>query len=81
VILALFGAAIGALVAYAGFNGAVISTLGGSIWDSQLVYSLTVTPALVALAVSVACGLGLLGGLFPALRAARTNIAVALHET
>jgi len=81
VILALIGAAIGALVAYAGFNGAVISTLCGSIWDSQLVYSLTVTPALVALAVSLACGLGLLGGLFPALRAARTNIAVALHET
>jgi putative ABC transport system permease protein len=80
-ILALIGAAIGTLIAYAGFNGAVISTLGGSIWDSQLVYSLTITPALIALAVSVACGLGLFGGLFPAIRAARTNIATALHET
>ena len=79
--LALIGAAIGTLIAYAGFNGAVISTLGGSIWDSQLVYSLTVTPTLIAVAVSVACGLGLFGGLFPAFRAARTNIAAGLQET
>jgi putative ABC transport system permease protein len=80
-ILALIGAAIGTLVAYAGFNGAVISTLGGSLWDSQLVYSLTVSPTLIAIAVAVACALGILGGLFPAIRASRTNIATALHET
>jgi putative ABC transport system permease protein len=80
-VLALIGAAIGTLVAYAGFNGAVISTLGGSLWDSQLVYSLTVSPTLIAIAVAVACALGILGGLFPAIRASRTNIATALHET
>ncbi len=80
-LLALLGAAIGATLAYTAFNGTVISTLGGSIWDSQLVYALTITPALVALSISVACVLGLLGGLFPAIRAARANVAEALRET
>jgi putative ABC transport system permease protein len=80
-LLALVGATIGALIAYAVFNGATISTLGGAVWDSQLVYSLNITPSLVAIAVVLACLLGLLGGLFPAVRAARSNVADALHET
>jgi putative ABC transport system permease protein len=80
-LLALVGATIGALIAYAAFNGATISTLGGAVWDSQLVYSLNITPSLVAIAVVLACLLGLLGGLFPAVRAARSNVADALHET
>ncbi|HEY4212716.1 MAG TPA: ABC transporter permease [Steroidobacteraceae bacterium] len=80
-LLALLGAVIGATLAYTAFNGTVISTLGGSIWDSQLVYALTITPALVAVAISVACVLGLLGGMFPAIRAARANVAEALRET
>jgi putative ABC transport system permease protein len=79
-LLALFGGAIGVAIAYALFNGAVISTLGGAL-DSQLVYSLTVTPSVVVIAIVVACALGLLGGIFPALRAARANVADALHET
>jgi putative ABC transport system permease protein len=80
-ILALIGAAIGAAFAYALFNGATISMLGGAVWDSQLVYSLSITPALAIGAVLLACALGLAGGLLPAIRAARANIADALHET
>jgi putative ABC transport system permease protein len=80
-ILALIGAAIGAAFAYALFNGATISMLGGAVWDSQLVYSLSITPALAISAVLLACALGLAGGLLPAIRAARANIADALHET
>jgi putative ABC transport system permease protein len=80
-LLALVGAAIGVAIAYTAFNGTVISTLGGVWTDTQLVYSLTVTPALIVIAIALACGLGLLGGIFPALHAARANVADALHET
>lgn len=80
-LLALVGAAIGAAIAYAAFNGTTISTLGGALWDSQLVYSLTVTRSVAVTAVALACLLGLLGGLVPAIRAAQASIAQALHET
>lgn len=80
-LLALLGAAIGVAIAYVAFNGTVISTLGGVFMDSQVVYSLSVTPTLVVIAIVLACALGLLGGSFPALRAARANVADALHET
>jgi putative ABC transport system permease protein len=80
-ILALAGAAAGVAIAYAAFNDTTISTLGGALWDSQLVYSLRITPTLVVAAVLLACTLGLLGGLFPAIRAGRANVADALHET
>jgi putative ABC transport system permease protein len=80
-LLALLGAAICVVIAYAAFNGTTISTLGGALWDSQLVYSLSITPSLVAIAIVLACALGLVGGLFPAIRAARANVAEALHET
>lgn len=80
-LLALIGAAIGAVVSYALFNGATISTLGGALFDSQLVYSLSITPVLAAGVVLFACALGLAGGLIPAIRAARSNIADSLHET
>jgi len=79
-ILALAGAAAGVAVAYAAFNGTTISTLGGALWDSQLVYSLSITPSLVVIAIVLACALGFLGGLVPAIRAARANVAEALHE-
>jgi putative ABC transport system permease protein len=79
-LLALVGAIAGAAIAYGAFNGTTISTLGGAVWDSQLVYSLNITPSLVVIAIGLACGLGLLGGLFPAIRAARSNVADAFHE-
>lgn len=80
-MLALIGAAIGVAFACVLFNGATISTLGGAVWDSQLVYSLSITPALAIGVVLLACALGLAGGLLPAIRAARANIAEVLHET
>ena len=80
-LLAALGAGVGIAIAYLGFDGRAISTLGGSRWDSQVVYSLTITPALVAIATTVACGIGLLGGLFPALRAARASVTESLRAT
>ncbi len=43
--LSLLGAADGASASYAAFGGATISTPGGALFDSQLVYSLTATRA------------------------------------
>ena len=80
-LLALIGAAVGSAFAFALFDGATISTLGGAVWDSQLVYSLSITPVLAMGVVLLACALGLAGGLLPAMRAARANIAEVLHET
>jgi putative ABC transport system permease protein len=78
-LLATLGACVGIAVAYLAFDGKAISTLGGSRWDSQVVYSLTITPMLVAIATALACGIGILGGLFPAVRAARASVAESLR--
>ena len=78
--LALAGAAVGVCLSFAAFDGATISTRGGALFDSQLVYSLTLTPRLVMTAIVVACAVGLAGGLLPAVRAARANITDALYE-
>jgi putative ABC transport system permease protein len=45
------------------------------------VFRLTVTPALAGGGIAFACAVGLLGGLFPALRAARVPVAVALRDS
>jgi putative ABC transport system permease protein len=76
-LLALIGGIIGASLAWLFFNGHSVSTLGGAF--AQVVFQLTVTPTLIATGVVWACVIGLLGGLFPALRAARLPVAEALR--
>jgi putative ABC transport system permease protein len=71
-LLALFGAAIGVAAAWTLFNGT--PHMFGS-----LAFTLTITPALVGLGVALACALGLIGGLFPAIRVARVPVAMALR--
>lgn len=78
-LLALLGACVGVAIAYLEFDGNAISTLGGSRWDSQLVYSLTITPSLMAIAAAIACTIGSIGGLLPAWRAIKQPIAQALQ--
>lgn len=80
-LLAQLGTAIGAGISYALFDGATISTLGGALFDSQLVYSLSITPALIIAVALMASVLALVGGLVPAIRAARSNITDALQDT
>jgi putative ABC transport system permease protein len=80
-LLAVVGSAIGVVIAYLAFDGRTISTLGGTRWDTQVVYALTITPALVMIAVTLACTVGLLGGLSPALKAARASVADSLRAT
>jgi putative ABC transport system permease protein len=71
-LLALSGAAIGATAAWIAFNGNLHSA-------GSLVFRLTITPSLVGLGIAFACVLGLIGGLFPAIRAARLPVAAALR--
>jgi len=78
-MLAFVGGAIGALGAYLAFNGFRAATLN---WQSftQVVFAFRVTPALMIAGLVVSLALGFLGGLFPAIRAARLQIATALRE-
>jgi putative ABC transport system permease protein len=77
--LALFGGAIGASVAYLAFNGFQTATMNFQSF-SQVTFAFLVTPQLLVQGVVWATVIGLIGGLFPALRAARLPIAVALRE-
>jgi putative ABC transport system permease protein len=74
-VLAGAGALLGAAAALLFFNGMTASTLGGSF--TQVVFDLTLTPALVLEGVAWAVALGVLGGALPAWRAARQPILAA----
>ena len=76
-LLSLLGGVIGASLAWLFFNGHSVSTLGGAF--AQVVFQLTVTRALIITGIVWACVIGLLGGFFPALRAARLPVAEALR--
>jgi putative ABC transport system permease protein len=45
----------------------------------QLIFDLAVTPGLMALGIVWACLIGMIGGLFPAIRAGRVPVATALR--
>jgi len=76
-VLSLLGGIIGAALAWLFFNGHSVSTLGGAF--AQVVFKLTVTQTLIVTGIVWACAIGVLGGLFPALRAARLPVAEALR--
>jgi len=76
-LLSLLGGIIGASLAWLFFNGHSVSTLGGAF--AQVVFQLTVTRALIVTGIIWACTIGVLGGFFPALRAARLPVAEALR--
>ncbi len=77
--LGAIGGAIGAAVAYFGFNGYQTSTINFQTF-SQVAFAFRVTPALLGMGLFYALLLGLVGGLFPAIRAARLPIPAALRE-
>ena len=76
-LLALLGGLLGAGVAWLLFNGHEVSTLGSNF--SQVVFQFRVSPELLWSGLKWALGIGLVGGLFPALRAARLPVTVALR--
>src|SRR4249919_199135 len=76
-LLALAGGVIGAAIAWLLFNGYQVSTLGNNF--SQVVFQFRVSPELLWTGLKWALGIGLVGGLFPALRAARLPVTEALR--
>lgn len=77
-LLALLGGVLGGLVAWAIFNGYSVSTLSSNF--SQVVFQFKVSPELLWSGLKWALGIGLVGGLFPALRAARVPVTTALRD-
>jgi putative ABC transport system permease protein len=74
ILWAVPGALLGGALAWALFNGLSASPFGYS-------FQLAVTPSLAALGMVWALGMGLVGGLLPALRAARVPVTTALRAT
>jgi len=75
--LSILGGSLGAVLAWLFFNGHGVNALGGNF--TQLVFRLTVTPGLMVQGIAWAVAIGLIGGLFPALRAARLPVTAALR--
>ncbi|MBX6420041.1 MAG: ABC transporter permease [Nevskia sp.] len=76
-LLSLLGGVLGAALAWLFFNGHTVNTLGANF--TQVVFHLTVSPGLLAWGIVWACTIGVIGGLFPAIRAARLPVAAALR--
>ena len=79
VTLALVGGAIGCLLAFP-MNGYSTGT-GQTQSFSEIAFAFRVTPQIAAAGIAFAVVMGLVGGLLPALRAARLPITTALRET
>ncbi len=77
--LALLGGVFGATAAYFAFDGFKAATINWQTF-SQIAFAFAVTPQLLLNAIVWAVVIGLLGGLFPAIRAVRIPIATALRE-
>ena len=77
--LAAMGGVLGGLAAYAAFNGYQTSTINFQTF-SQVAFAFRVTPSLLLLGLAYALLMGLVGGLMPAIRAARLPISSALRE-
>jgi putative ABC transport system permease protein len=71
-LLSLAGGLLGVLAAYLIFNGFSASTLGGGF--TQVVFNFTVGPTQVIAGLMLSLTLGMVGGFFPALKAASTPV-------
>jgi putative ABC transport system permease protein len=78
-LIAAVGGTLGMAIAYFSFNGWQASTLNFQSF-SQITFAFTVTPQLAGQALVYALVLGLFGGLFPSIRAARQPIVRGLRE-
>ncbi len=78
-MLATLGGLIGSGLAYFVFNGFQAATLNWQTF-SQVAFAFAVTPPLLIGGLVYAVAMGFVGGLFPAIRAARLPVATALRE-
>ena len=74
-LMTLIGASLGAAVALLLFNG------NRNSYGGMVVFDLAITPRLLLIGMGWAVAIALLGGFFPALRAARIPVATALRAT
>ena len=77
--LALIGGVAGGALAYIGFNGYQAATMNWQTF-SQVAFGFAVTPNLLMQGLIYALIMGFLGGIIPAIRAARLPISKALRE-
>lgn len=78
-LLALLGSIVGGAAAWFIFDGTRAATMN---WQSfsQVTFAFRVTPQLLVMGAIGASLIGLIGGIFPAIRAARLPIATGLRE-
>jgi putative ABC transport system permease protein len=78
-LLSLAGGVIGGALAWLAFDGYQTATMN---WQSfsQVAFSFAVTPGLLLRGLAYAMFIGLLGGLLPAVRAARMPVVTALRQ-
>jgi putative ABC transport system permease protein len=77
-LLAAAGGIAGACAAWLFLNGHTVSTTQGSAY-AQLIFDISVTLQIAVIGVAASSVIGFVGGLFPAIRAARMPIANALR--
>ncbi|MEO6237566.1 MAG: ABC transporter permease [Vicinamibacterales bacterium] len=79
VFLSVIGGLIGGIVAWLAFDGYQTSTMNFQSF-SQVAFAFAVTPRLLGLALAYSVIMGLVGGMLPAVRAARLPVVTALRE-
>jgi putative ABC transport system permease protein len=79
VLLSIIGGVIGGGLAWVAFDGYQTATMN---WQSfsQVAFAFAVTPSLLMQGLFYAVLMGLLGGLFPAVRAARMPVVTAIRQ-
>jgi putative ABC transport system permease protein len=78
-LLGLIGGCLGAVAAYLAFDGLQTSTINYQSF-TQVSFAFSVTPALIITGTGYALLLALIGGLFPAIYAARRPIIAGLRQ-
>jgi len=76
-VLSLLGGLVGTALGWFAFDGARMSSVGATY--SQVAFQFSVTPGLLCAGIGIALLVGFVGGLLPALRAARQSIVEGLR--
>jgi len=76
-VLSLIGGVVGTLIAYVFMDGLSSSTMGAGF--TQVVFTFKLSPELFKQAILLALAIGLVGGVFPAWRAARLPVVLAFR--
>ncbi|TNE62153.1 MAG: ABC transporter permease [Alphaproteobacteria bacterium] len=78
VVLSIIGGIVGAVLSFTFLDGMTASTLGASF--TQVVFSFELSPELFINGIILSLIIGLVGGIFPAWRAARLPVVVAFRN-